>query len=205
MVTYDASPADAKMQRIKCIILPENWPKSVGGGASASAARSILHIPSPAEQQQKERDDAARSKREAESLQQQAEEHERKHRAEHLVKSLRQRIASREQHALQFQSDFNELLKLNEALAFTLLFPLVGGGHLTAIQSLLSRNPDRCCDELDADGRNTLHEAAAKNSCGVAKALHQGSKQKVKFFNLKVKHSATLFLAPVVVIRVHSN
>jgi hypothetical protein len=190
IVMYEKSPPDARLQRIKCVLLPEDWAQSSGGGGSASQPRGLPQNLSPAEQLQKDRAEAERTRQIAESMKQQQEEQTRRQRAESLVKSLQQAIAS--QNGRPFQSEFDELLQLNEALAFNLLFPLVGGSCLIPIQSLLSRNTDRCCDELDKDGRNTLHEAASRNAVHVAQALHHGSKQKFKFLNLKVKRQKIL-------------
>lgn len=187
MIMYEKSPPDTRLQRVTCIMLPEEWAQSSGGAAAASASqpRGLPQNLSAAEQQQKEKAEAERTRKIAESMKQQAEEQMRRQRAESLVKHFQQVIASKQ--GPPSPRAFEELLQLNDALAFSLLFPLVGAGLLTEIQSLLARNSDRCCDELDKDGRNTLHEAASQNMTRVAQALHDASKQKFKFLNLKVK------------------
>jgi hypothetical protein len=186
IVMYDKSPPDARLQRIKCILLPESWPKSSssGGAASASQPRG-LQVLSPEEQEMRDRAEAERTRQFAESMRLQQEAQARKLRGESLAKSLHQVIESKNGRSIQ--TEFDELLQVDEALAFNLLFPLVGGGFVGPIQSLLRRNADRCCEELDKDGRSTLHAAAASNAIHVAQALHDASKQKFMFLNLKVR------------------
>ena len=188
IVMYEKSPPDPRLQRIKCILLPESWPKSSSGGGDASASqRRGLQVLSPAEQELRDRAEAERTSQTAESMRRHQEAQARRQRAETLAKSLHQVIESK--NGCSIETEFDELLQLDEALAFNLLFPLVGGGFLIPIQSLLSRNADRCCDDLDKDGRNTLHAAAASNALLVAEALLRKSKQIVKFLNLKVRRN----------------
>jgi ankyrin repeat protein len=100
---------------------------------------------------------------------------------------LHHSIASLNRSAIQ--AEFDELFKLNDHLAFGILFPLVGAGCIHQVELLLRRNSVQCCEKLDKDGRNALHEAASRNAVEVAEALHRASKDKINFLNLKVTNS----------------
>lgn len=181
-VLYDKSPADPRLQRIQCILLPEQWPQSSGAAAHSKGLPQNL---SAAQQQEQDKADSERARQIAELMKREQEEHKRTQRAQSLVESLHQSIAA--QNRISIPTEFDELLHLNGPLAFSLLFPLAGLGCVNQIELLLRLNADQCCNTLDKDGRNALHEAASKNAVQVAQALHRSSKQRVNFLNLKVK------------------
>lgn len=191
VVIYDKVPADTKLQRIQCILLPQDWPKTVG--ASASQQKGLLtHKVSEEEQQKRNEADIERAKQKAESLRREREQHSLTQRAQTLELSLLRSISQKEGN---LQPQFAELLQLNPSGAFSLLFPLAGAGCVDQINLLLDRNADACCDTLDKDGRNALHEAASSNAVAVARALIQRCPPKLKFnfLNLKVTQSVSYF------------
>lgn len=182
-VIYDKKPTETRLQRLQCILLTEGWTGSSGSG-SASQPTGLPQNLSAAQQQERDKADAERAKRTAELLLQEQEEHRRKQRAQSLMQSLQHSLASQSRPAIQ--AEFDELFQLNSYFAFNILFPLVGAGCLRPVELLLYHNADQCCEKLDKDGRNALHEAASKNVVEIAEALHRASKQKVNFVNLKV-------------------
>jgi hypothetical protein len=190
VVIYDKIPADTKLQRIQCIILPQDWPKTAG--ASAIQQKGLLtHKISEEEQQKRDKADIERAKQQADSLRREQEEHSLRQRAQALELSLQRSISQKEGNLQQFE----ELLELNPSGAFSLLFPLAGAGCVDQINLLLDRNADACCDTLDKDGRNALHEAASSNAVTVARALIQRCPPKLKFnfLNLKVSQTVSYF------------
>jgi hypothetical protein len=191
-VIYDKKPADTRLQRIQCILLKEGWPRSSVSGA-ASPPTGLPQNRSAAQQQVQDKADAERAKQEAEELLHKQEEHRRKQRAQSLLQSLQHSISSQNRSAIQ--SEFDELFQLSGYSAFSILFPLVGVGCLRPIELLLQQNADQCCEKLDKDGRNALHEAASKNAVEVAEALHRASKQKFNFVNLKVTKTNPIILS----------
>jgi hypothetical protein len=184
MVVYDKAPADIRLQRVQCVLLPENWAQTSGVSGSVLQPLGLPQNMSPAQQQDKDKADSERAMQIAKSLIREQEAHQRNQRSQFLLKSLRQEIADRNSPAIQCQ--FDELLQLHADSAFSLLFSLVGGDCLSQVQSLINLSADRCCDQLDSDGRNALHVAACTNAINVAQALYVAAKQKFMFFNLKV-------------------
>jgi hypothetical protein len=182
-VIFDKKPADTRLQRVQCILLKEGWPRSSGPGA-ASQSTGLPQNLNASQQQERDKADAERAKQAAEELRVKQEELRRLQRAQSLVQSLQHSIASSNGSAIQ--AEFDELFELNSHLALGILFPLVGADCLRAVELLLQHHADQCCEKLDKDGRNVLHEAAAKNAVAVAEALHRASKQKLNFVNLKV-------------------
>jgi hypothetical protein len=185
-IIYDKKPADRRLQRIQCILLKEGWAGSSGSVAASQPTGLRLNL-SPAEQEEQDKIARERMEREAAKIIQIEEEKKRKERAQFLVQSLHHSIASLNRSAIQ--AEFDELFKLNDHLAFGILFPLVGAGCIHQVELLLRRNSVQCCEKLDKDGRNALHEAASRNAVEVAEALHRASKDKINFLNLKVTNS----------------